>query len=214
DDLHRLGGISLRQHGARRGQGSDERHRRELQCAIHDLLLCYGLASGSAAEPAAAGPVGTPCAARPPDTLQLHHSLDSPSSRNPPGEKAMPLPLEGVKVLDLTSIMAGPYCTMVLGDLGAEVIKVESFPEGDGSRRFDPKVNGESYCFAVLNRNKKSLALNVKDPRGKALFMKLAAQADVITENFRPGVARRLGIDYEAVSRINPAVVYASMSGF
>ena len=66
----------------------------------------------------------------------------------------MALPLEGMKVLDLSNIMAGPYCTMVLGDMGAEVLKVENFPEGDGSRRFDPKVNGESYCFAVLNRNK------------------------------------------------------------
>ena len=74
----------------------------------------------------------------------------------------MALPLEGVRVLDLTSVMAGPYCTMVLGDMGAEVIKIENFPEGDASRRFDPKVNDESYCFAVLNRNKKSVALNMK----------------------------------------------------
>jgi len=126
----------------------------------------------------------------------------------------MTLPLEGVKVLDLTNIMAGPYCAMVLGDLGAEVIKIENFPEGDSSRRFDPKVNGESYCFAVLNRNKKSLALDMKNPRGKEVFNKLAARADIITENFRPGVIRKLGIDYESVSRFNPGVVYASMSGF
>jgi crotonobetainyl-CoA:carnitine CoA-transferase CaiB-like acyl-CoA transferase len=126
----------------------------------------------------------------------------------------MTLPLEGVTVLDLTSVMAGPYCTMVLGDLGAEVIKVENFPEGDSSRRFDPKVNGESYCFAVLNRNKKSLALNMKDARGKEAFLKLAAKADIITENFRPGVVKKLGIDYAAVNRTNPAVIYASMSGF
>src|ERR1700752_3034181 len=79
----------------------------------------------------------------------------------------MALPLEGVRVLDLTSVMAGPYCTMVLGDMGAEVIKVENFPEGAASRRFDPKVNDESYCFAVLNRNKKSIGLNMKDPRDK-----------------------------------------------
>ena len=125
----------------------------------------------------------------------------------------MALPLEGVTVLDLTSVMAGPYCTMVLGDLGAEVIKVESF-EGDSSRRFDPKVNGESYCFAVLNRNKKSLALNMKEPRGKEVFLKLAAKADVITENFRPGVVKKLGIDYATVSKVNPGVIYASMSGF
>ncbi|OGA03148.1 MAG: CoA-transferase [Betaproteobacteria bacterium RIFCSPLOWO2_02_64_14] len=126
----------------------------------------------------------------------------------------MALPLEGVTVLDLSTVMAGPYCTMVLGDMGAEVIKVESIPEGDSSRRFDPKVNGESYCFAVLNRNKKSLALNMKDARGKEIFMKLAAKADIITENFRPGVVRKLGIDYAAISKPNPGVIYASMSGF
>jgi crotonobetainyl-CoA:carnitine CoA-transferase CaiB-like acyl-CoA transferase len=126
----------------------------------------------------------------------------------------MALPLEGVRVLDLTSIMAGPYCTMVLGDMGADVIKIENFPEGDGSRRFDPKVNGESYCFAVLNRNKKSVSLNMKDPRGKEAFMKLAAKADIITENFRPGVTKKLGIDYDAIAKSNPGVIYASMSGF
>ena len=126
----------------------------------------------------------------------------------------MALPLEGVKVLDLTSVMAGPYCSMVLGDMGAEVVKVENFPEGDASRRFDPKVNGESYCFAVLNRNKKSIALDMKNPRGKEIFMKLAAKADIITENFRPGVVRKLGIDYGTVSKFNPGVIYASMSGF
>lgn len=126
----------------------------------------------------------------------------------------MALPLEGVKVLDLTTVMAGPYCSMVLGDMGAEVIKIENFPEGDASRRFDPKINDESYCFAVLNRNKKSVALNVKDPRGKEIFMKLAAKADIITENFRPGVVRKLGIDYDSVRKFNPGIIYASMSGF
>ena len=126
----------------------------------------------------------------------------------------MALPLEGVKVLDLTTVMAGPYCCMVLGDMGAEVIKIENFPEGDASRRFDPKVNDESYCFAVLNRNKKSLGLNLKDARGKEIFMKLAAQADIITENFRPGVVKKLGIGYDTVSKFNPGVIYASMSGF
>ncbi len=126
----------------------------------------------------------------------------------------MALPLEGVNVLDLTNIMAGPYCSMVLGDMGADVVKVENFPEGDASRGFDPKINDESYCFAVLNRNKKSLALNMKDARGKEIFNKLAARADIITENFRPGVIRKLGIDYDSVRKFNPGVVYASMSGF
>jgi len=126
----------------------------------------------------------------------------------------MALPLEGVRVIDLTNVMAGPYCGMVLGDLGADVIKIESFPDGDASRRFDPKINDESYCFAVLNRNKRSLALDLKDPRGKEVFMKLVAGADIVMENFRPGVVKRLGIDHESLSKLNPAIVYASMSGF
>ncbi len=126
----------------------------------------------------------------------------------------MALPLEGVRVLDLTSIMAGPYCTMMLGDMGADVVKIENFPEGDGSRHFDPKVNGESYCFAVLNRNKKSLALNMRDPRGKEVFSKLAREADIVIENYRPGVAKKLGVDYATVCQVNPRVIYASISGF
>ena len=126
----------------------------------------------------------------------------------------MALPLEGVKVLDLTNVMAGPYCSMVLGDMGANVVKIENFPGGDTSRSFDPKINDESYCFAVLNRNKQSLALNMKDPRGKEIFNRLAAKADIITENFRPGVIKKLGIDYAAVTQFNPGVIYASMSGF
>lgn len=126
----------------------------------------------------------------------------------------MALPLEGVNVLDLTTVMAGPYCNMVLGDMGANIVKIENFPEGDGSRRFDPKVNDESYCFAVLNRNKRSLALNLKDPRGKEIFLKLAATADIVSENFRPGVVKKLGVDYDAIRKFNPGIIYASMSGF
>ena len=126
----------------------------------------------------------------------------------------MALPLEGVKVLDFTAVMAGPYCTLMLADMGADVTKIETFPEGDGSRRFEPKVNDESYCFAVLNRNKKSVALDLKRPQGKEIFMQLAAKADIVVENYRPGVARRLGVDYESVKKINPGIIYASISGF
>ena len=125
----------------------------------------------------------------------------------------MPLPLEGVRVLDLTNVMAGPYCTMVLGDLGAEVIKVESL-DGDSTRNFEPKVNDESYCFAVLNRNKKSIAIDLKSPAGKEIVLKLAAQADIAIENFRPGVVKKLGIAYEDLKKVNPGIIYASMSGF
>ena len=126
----------------------------------------------------------------------------------------MALPLEGVKVLDFTAVMAGPYCTLMLADMGADVTKIEAFPEGDGSRHFEPKVNDESYCFAVLNRNKKSIALDVKQPQGKAIFMQLAAKADIIVENYRPGVVRNLGIDYGSLKAVNPGIIYASISGF
>lgn len=126
----------------------------------------------------------------------------------------MSLPLDGVKVLDFTAIMAGPYCTLMLADMGADVTKIETFPEGDGSRRFEPKVNDESYCFAVLNRNKKSVALDMKQAEGKDIFLKLAKEADIIVENFRPGVTKKLGIDYEAIRKVNPGIIYASISGF
>lgn len=125
----------------------------------------------------------------------------------------MPLPLEGVRVLDLTNVMAGPYCTMVLGDLGAEVIKLESL-DGDSTRNFEPKVNDESYCFAVLNRNKKSISVDLKAPAGKDIVMRLAARSDIVIENFRPGVVKKLGLDYESLKQVNPGLIYASMSGF
>ncbi len=126
----------------------------------------------------------------------------------------MTLPLQGIRVLDLTNVLAGPYCSMVLGDMGADVIKVENTDKGDTSRNFEPQVNGESYCFAVLNRNKKSLALDLKDPEGKKIALALAARADIVLENFRPGVVKRMGLDYDAIRALNPAVIYASMSGF
>jgi len=126
----------------------------------------------------------------------------------------MTLPLTGAKVLDLTNVMSGPYCTLMLADMGAEVIKVEAFPDGDTSRRFDPKVNGESYCFAVLNRNKRSIGLNLKSPQGLDVFRRLAKQADFVVENFRPDVKRKMGIAYEDVKKINPGVIYGSVSGF
>jgi crotonobetainyl-CoA:carnitine CoA-transferase CaiB-like acyl-CoA transferase len=125
----------------------------------------------------------------------------------------MPLPLEGVRVLDLTNVMAGPYCSMVLGDLGAEVIKLESL-DGDSTRNFEPKVNDESYCFAVLNRNKKSIAVDMKAPAGKDIVLKLAERSDIVIENFRPGVVKKLGIAYEDLKKVNPGIIYASMSGF
>jgi len=126
----------------------------------------------------------------------------------------MALPLQGVRVLDLTHVMAGPYCNMLLGDLGADVVKVETFPGGDTSRGFMPQVKGESYCFTVLNRNKRSLAVDLKHPEGHAIVRQLALQADIVTENFRPGVVAKLGLDYASLRLLNPSVIYASMSGF
>jgi crotonobetainyl-CoA:carnitine CoA-transferase CaiB-like acyl-CoA transferase len=124
------------------------------------------------------------------------------------------LPLENFKVLDLTRFLAGPYCTMVLAELGANVVKVERFPGGDDSRRLDPMVNGESYAFAMPNRSKRSLALDLKSDAGRELFLRLAGDADLVIENFRPGVVKRLGIDYAAVRAIREDVLYCSISGF
>jgi crotonobetainyl-CoA:carnitine CoA-transferase CaiB-like acyl-CoA transferase len=123
-------------------------------------------------------------------------------------------PLDGFRVLDLTRFLAGPYCTMVLAELGADVIKVERFPEGDDSRRLAPKVNGESYPFAMPNRSKRSLAVDLKSPAGRDLFLRLARDADLVVENFRPGVVQRLGIDYEAVRAVREDILYCSISGF
>ena len=124
------------------------------------------------------------------------------------------LPLDGFRVLDLTRFLSGPYCTMVLAELGADVIKVEQPHTGDDSRRLAPKVNDESYPFAMPNRSKRSISLDLKADRGRELFLHLARDADLVIENFRPGVVRRLGIDYAAVKAVRPDVLYCSISGF
>ncbi|MCS2609817.1 CaiB/BaiF CoA transferase family protein [Halomonas dongshanensis] len=124
------------------------------------------------------------------------------------------LPLQAIKILDVSQIMAGPYCTMVLADMGAEVIKVEKLNGGDDSRQMGPYVNGESTCFSQINRNKKSISLNLKEERAKAIFYRLAEEADVIVENYRPGVTASLGIDYDTIKAINPGIVYCSISGY
>jgi CoA:oxalate CoA-transferase len=117
-------------------------------------------------------------------------------------------------VIDLSRVLSGPFCTALLADLGAEVIKVESPGGGDDSRRFGPFVQGESVYFALINRNKKSVTLNLREPRARALLVALAKDADVVVENFRPGVARRLGCDYATLAAPNPRLVYLSISGF
>ena len=124
-------------------------------------------------------------------------------------------PLEGIRVVDLTRILAGPYCTMMLGDMGAEIIKIENPDGGDDTRSWGPPfLNGVSTYFISINRNKKSLTLNLKDERGKELLRDLIRKSDIMVENFRPGTLEKLGFSWEEIHRINPAMIFASLSGF
>lgn len=124
--------------------------------------------------------------------------------------------LEGLRVLDLTQVMAGPYCCQILADMGADVIKVEPVGSGDSVRTsLGPRLpNGESAAFLAVNRNKRGIALDLKSEPGLDAFKRLVGTADVVVENFRPGVVTRLGIDYESLRRIKPDLIYASISGF
>jgi len=124
-------------------------------------------------------------------------------------------PLAGVKVLDLTRVLAGPYCTMFLGDLGAEVVKIEQPDVGDDTRAWGPPfVGGESAYFLCINRNKKSVALDLKSNQAVGLLRRLAEGADVLVENFRPGTMERLGLGERELRAVNPRLIYASLSGF
>lgn len=123
-------------------------------------------------------------------------------------------PLEGIKVLDLTRVLAGPFCCQILGDMGAEVVKVERSGRGDDVRALVPKVGGESTYFLVMNRNKKSITLNFRHPEARELLLRLAQQADVLVENFRAGTLESMGMDYETLSEINPRLVVTRISGF
>jgi crotonobetainyl-CoA:carnitine CoA-transferase CaiB-like acyl-CoA transferase len=123
-------------------------------------------------------------------------------------------PLAGVRVIDFTRILAGPFGSMFLGDMGAEVIKVEEPAKGDDTRGWPPFVGGEATYFLAVNRSKKSLTLNMKAPEGQAILRRLIAKADVVLENFRPGTMGRLGFGYEALHALNPRLVYCSISGF
>lgn len=122
--------------------------------------------------------------------------------------------LENIKVIDLTRVLAGPYATMILGDLGAEIIKVEMPNKGDDSRAFGPYVNNESAYFMSLNRNKRSITINLKSEKGKEIFLELVKKADVLVENFRPGTMEKLGLGYDYLSTINPKLIYAASSGY
>jgi crotonobetainyl-CoA:carnitine CoA-transferase CaiB-like acyl-CoA transferase len=127
----------------------------------------------------------------------------------------MTMPLEGITVLDLTRVLSGPYCTMMLADLGARVIKVEQPIKGDDTRAWGPPfVSGESAYFLSINRNKESITLDFKNREGRAVLDELLAKADVLVENFRPGTLTKIGLDYDSVSPRHPRLVYCSISGF
>ena len=132
----------------------------------------------------------------------------------PTAETAAP-PLAGIKVVDLSRVLAGPYCTMCLGDMGADVVKIERPGGGDDTRRFGPPfVDGVSTYYLAINRNKRSIAVDLKSAAGKAVLWRLLEDADVLVENFRPGAMKRLGFDYAAVAARNPKLVYCSISAF
>lgn len=122
--------------------------------------------------------------------------------------------LQDIVVLDLTRVLAGPYCTMMLADFGADVIKIEIPVKGDDTRGMGPFVNSSSLYYANVNRNKKSVTLNLKDPKGKEMFLALVKKADVVVENYRPGVMDRMGLGYEVLKEANERIIYAAVSGF
>ena len=128
--------------------------------------------------------------------------------------------LENLTVLDLTRVLAGPFCTMMLADMGANVIKIEVPKGGDDTRSYPPfrakNLNGEreSVYFANINRNKKGITLNLKAPEGKEIFKELVKKADIVVENYRPGVMDKLGLGYDVLKEINPRIIYAAVSGF
>jgi len=127
----------------------------------------------------------------------------------------MPASLKGIRVLEMSQIMAGPTCGLLLADLGAEVIKIEKTPGGDDTRRFlPPDINGEAAAFMMMNRNKKGIALNLKDKDGIEIFKKMVKNSDVVLENFRKGTLEKLGIGYDVISKINPKIILCEISGY
>ena len=127
----------------------------------------------------------------------------------------MPASLKGIRVLEMSQIMAGPTCGLLLADLGAEVIKIEKTPGGDDTRRFlPPDINGEAAAFMMMNRNKKGIALNLKDKDGIEIFKRMVKHSDVVLENFRKGTLEKLGIGYDVISKINPKIILCEISGY
>ncbi|RLC58118.1 MAG: CoA transferase [Candidatus Cloacimonadota bacterium] len=126
----------------------------------------------------------------------------------------MSKPLEGIKILDLSRILAGPYATMLLRELGAEIIKVERPGDGDDARYYGPFKNGQSVYFISINRGKKSITINLKSPEGIKIIKEMVTEFDILIENFRPGTMEKLGIGYDILKEINPKLIYAATSGF
>jgi crotonobetainyl-CoA:carnitine CoA-transferase CaiB-like acyl-CoA transferase len=120
--------------------------------------------------------------------------------------------LEGVRVLDLTRVLAGPFCSMLLGDMGAEIIKVEAPQRGDDSRDYPPFLRGYSAYFGNLNRNKRSVALDLKQPEARSLLLELVKVSDVVLENFKPGTMDKLGLSHEVLREANPRIITAAIS--
>jgi crotonobetainyl-CoA:carnitine CoA-transferase CaiB-like acyl-CoA transferase len=126
-----------------------------------------------------------------------------------------PGPLAGMRVLELAQIMAGPTCGMMLADMGADVVKVEKLPGGDDARGYrEPRINGVSAPFLILNRNKRGIALNLKHEQGRDILLRMVKEADVLTENYRRGTLEKLGLGYDVLSRVNPGLIYCAVSGY
>ena len=123
-------------------------------------------------------------------------------------------PLEGIRVLDFTNALAGPYCSMMLGNMGAEVIKVEKPGTGDDARGYGPFVNGQSGYFVSVNHGKKSVVCNTKDPEGVEMFKDLVKHVDIVVENLKAGAMNRMGLGYEELKKVNPKLIYVAISGF
>jgi crotonobetainyl-CoA:carnitine CoA-transferase CaiB-like acyl-CoA transferase len=124
-------------------------------------------------------------------------------------------PLAGMRVLELAQIMAGPTCGMMLADMGADVIKVEKLPGGDDSRGYrEPRVNGVSAPFMILNRNKRGIAINLKEPKGREVLLRMVKDADVLIENYRLGTMEKLGLGYDTLRQVNPGLIYCAISGY
>jgi crotonobetainyl-CoA:carnitine CoA-transferase CaiB-like acyl-CoA transferase len=144
-----------------------------------------------------------------------YRSMESPKAVPARGDDPPRGPLAGIRVLDLTRALSGPFATMILGDLGADVIKVEDIWHGDDTRRWGPPFQGDDAAyFLSVNRNKRGLSVNLKTPEGRQIAQRLAAGSDILIENFRPGAAARLGLGYEELSHENPGLIYASISGY